>query len=93
LSIVFAKQQTAFWCFSESANSNNPYFATRAGAFKRLFMDGGVEPTDDGLKYNKGLLPKQWKSLKIIDLVQTIRQSPSRNRYLLLIAQLYSQCN
>jgi hypothetical protein len=28
----------------------------------------GVEPTDDGLKYNKGLLPKQWKSLKIIGL-------------------------
>jgi hypothetical protein len=34
--------QTAdrFWCFSESANSNNPYFATEQGlCFKRLFMD------------------------------------------------------
>jgi hypothetical protein len=27
----------------------------------------GVEQTDMGLKYN-GLLPKQWKSLKIIGL-------------------------
>jgi hypothetical protein len=38
--IVFTKQQTTFWCFSESANSNNPYFATEQGlCFKRLFMD------------------------------------------------------
>jgi cellobiose phosphorylase len=25
----------------------------------------GVEQTDNGLKFNKGLLPTKWKSLKI----------------------------
>jgi hypothetical protein len=43
--------------FSESANSNKPYFATGAGlCFKRLFMDLWCRAKDDGLKYNKGLL-------------------------------------
>jgi trehalose/maltose hydrolase-like predicted phosphorylase len=59
-----------FGVFSESANSNNPYFATGAGAMLQavIYGFGGVEQTDNGLKYNKGLLPKQWKSLKIIGL-------------------------
>jgi protein-glucosylgalactosylhydroxylysine glucosidase len=59
-----------FGVFSESANSNNPYFATGAGAMLQavLYGFGGVEMTDNGLKFNKGLLPKQWKSLKIIGL-------------------------
>lgn len=59
-----------FGVFSESANSNNPYFATGAGAMLQavIYGFGGVEQTDMGLKYNKGLLPKQWKSLKIIGL-------------------------
>ncbi|WP_367772180.1 glycoside hydrolase family 65 protein [Flavobacterium sp. WC2421] len=59
-----------FGVFSESANSNNPYFATGAGAMLQavIYGFGGVEQTDEGLKYNKGLLPKQWKSLKIIGL-------------------------
>jgi trehalose/maltose hydrolase-like predicted phosphorylase len=59
-----------FGVFSESANSNNPYFATGAGAMLQavIYGFGGVELTDMGLKYNKGLLPKQWKSLKIIGL-------------------------
>jgi len=59
-----------FGVFSESANSNNPYFATGAGAMLQavIYGFGGVEQTDKGLKYNKGLLPKQWKSLKIIGL-------------------------
>ncbi|MEY3500808.1 MAG: hypothetical protein RL308_2477 [Bacteroidota bacterium] len=59
-----------FGVFSESANSNNPYFATGAGAMLQavIFGFGGVEQTDLGLKYNKGLLPKKWKSLKIIGL-------------------------
>jgi trehalose/maltose hydrolase-like predicted phosphorylase len=59
-----------FGVFSESANSNNPYFATGAGAMLQavIYGFGGVELTDTGLKYNKGLLPKQWKSLKIIGL-------------------------
>ena len=56
-----------FGVFSESANSNNPYFATGAGAMLQavIYGFGGVEQTDKGLKYNKGLLPKQWKSLTI----------------------------
>jgi trehalose/maltose hydrolase-like predicted phosphorylase len=59
-----------FGVFSESANSNNPYFATGAGAMLQavIYGFGGVEQTDHGLKYNKGLLPKKWKSLKIIGL-------------------------
>lgn len=59
-----------FGVFSESANSNNPYFATGAGAMLQavIFGFGGVEQTDTGFKYNKGLLPKQWKSLTIIGL-------------------------
>ncbi len=59
-----------FGVFSESANSNNPYFATGAGAMLQavIYGFGGVEQTDQGLKYNKGLLPRQWKSLKIIGL-------------------------
>ena len=56
-----------FGVFSESANSNNPYFATGAGAMLQavIYGFGGVEQTDKGLLYNKGLLPKQWKSLTI----------------------------
>ncbi len=59
-----------FGVFSESANSSNPYFATGAGAMLQavIYGFGGVEQTDNGLKYNKGLLPKKWKSLKIIGL-------------------------
>ncbi len=56
-----------FGVFSESANSNNPYFATGAGAMLQavIYGFGGIEQTDAGLRYNKGLLPKQWKSLTI----------------------------
>jgi trehalose/maltose hydrolase-like predicted phosphorylase len=56
-----------FGVFSESANSNNPYFATGAGAMLQavIYGFGGVEQTDKGLQYNKGLLPKEWKSLTI----------------------------
>jgi trehalose/maltose hydrolase-like predicted phosphorylase len=59
-----------FGVFSESPNSNNPYFATGAGAMLQavIYGFGGVEQTDSGLKFNKGLLPKQWKSLKIIGI-------------------------
>ena len=59
-----------FGVFSESANSNNPYFATGAGAMLQaiIYGFGGVEQTDNGLKYNKGILPKNWKSLKIIGI-------------------------
>ncbi|MFP3833285.1 glycosyl hydrolase family 95 catalytic domain-containing protein [Chryseobacterium sp. SIMBA_028] len=56
-----------FGVFSESAKSNNPYFVTGAGAMLQavIYGFGGVEITDQGIKYNKGVLPKKWKSLKI----------------------------
>ncbi len=59
-----------FGVFSESATSNNPYFVTGAGTMLQavIYGFGGVEQSDYGFKYNKGLLPKQWKSLKIIGL-------------------------
>lgn len=59
-----------FSVFSESANSNNPYFVTGAGTMLQavIYGFGGVEQSDSGFKYNKGLLPEQWKSLKIIGL-------------------------
>ncbi|WP_395054574.1 glycosyl hydrolase family 95 catalytic domain-containing protein [Flavobacterium sp.] len=59
-----------FGVFSESANSNNPYFATGAGAMLQaiIYGFGGVEQTDKGLQFNKGILPKNWKSLKIIGI-------------------------
>ncbi|MGL5111046.1 MAG: glycoside hydrolase family 65 protein, partial [Flavobacterium sp.] len=59
-----------FGVFSESANSNNPYFATGAGAMLQavIYGFGGVEQTDNGLQYKKGILPKKWKSLKIIGI-------------------------
>jgi hypothetical protein len=46
--------------FSESANSNNPYFATGADV-KPSYTVLAVEQTDMGLKYNKDFA-KQWKS-------------------------------
>lgn len=59
-----------FGVFSESAKSNNPYFATGAGAMLQsiIYGFGGVEVTDGGLKYNSGILPAKWKSLKIIGI-------------------------
>lgn len=59
-----------FGVFSESAKSNNPYFATGAGAMLQsvIYGFGGVEITDKGFKYTKGILPKKWKSLKIIGI-------------------------
>ena len=59
-----------FGVFSESANSNNPYFATGAGAMLQavIYGFGGVEQTDKGLQFNKGIFPKKWKSLKIIGI-------------------------
>ena len=59
-----------FGVFSESAKSNNPYFATGAGAMLQsiIYGFGGVEIEDDGMKFSKGILPKKWKSLTIIGL-------------------------
>lgn len=56
-----------FNVFSESANSNNPYFATGAGAMLQavIYGFGGVEITDNGFVQGKSQLPKKWKSLII----------------------------
>ena len=56
-----------FGALSESATSNNPYFATGAGGMLQavLFGFGGLQITDEGLIEGKPCLPKQWKSLTI----------------------------
>lgn len=62
-----------FGVFSESAASNNPYFATGAGAMLQaiIYGFGGVEQTDAGLRFGKGILPKKWKSLTLIGVGKT----------------------
>jgi hypothetical protein len=42
--------------FSESANSNKPYFATGAAMLQAVIYGLWCRAKDDGLKYNKGLL-------------------------------------
>lgn len=56
-----------FGALSESANSNNSYFATAAGGLLQtvLFGFGGLHITEEGIVQNKPLLPKKWKSLTI----------------------------
>lgn len=56
-----------FGALSESATSNNPYFATGAGGLLQtvLFGFGGLRFSDDGLKQVDPILPKYWKSLTI----------------------------
>jgi len=56
-----------FGALSESATSNNPYFATGAGGMLQvvLFGFGGLHITEDGIVQKNPILPKQWKSLTI----------------------------
>ena len=56
-----------FGALSESALSNNPYFATGAGGMLQtvLFGFAGLQISDEGLIENEPALPKQWKSLVI----------------------------
>ena len=56
-----------FGVLSESASSNNPYFATGAGGLLQavLFGFGGLDLTDEGIQQLKPSLPKEWKSLTI----------------------------
>jgi hypothetical protein len=46
-----------FGVFSESANSNNPISLQVPELCRRYIRFWGVEQTDMGLKYNKGLYP------------------------------------
>ena len=56
-----------FGVLSESASSNNPYFATGAGGMLQAVIFGfaGFDLTDEGIIQHKTSLPKQWKSLTI----------------------------
>jgi trehalose/maltose hydrolase-like predicted phosphorylase len=60
-------QRAPFGVLSESATSNNPYFATGAGGMLQavLFGFAGLELTDEGIQQGKTCLPRQWKSLTI----------------------------
>jgi len=56
-----------FGALSESATSNNPYFATGAGGLLQtiLFGFGGLHINENGIIQKNGVLPKQWKSLTL----------------------------
>lgn len=56
-----------FGVISESASSDNPYFATGAGGMLQAVIFGfaGFDITDEGIVHNAGSLPRQWKSLTI----------------------------
>ncbi|MFC7443767.1 Maltose phosphorylase / Trehalose phosphorylase [Mesoflavibacter sp. HG96] len=60
-------QQTPFGALSETAVSNNSYFATGAGGMLQtvLFGFGGLHITDNGIEQKNAILPKQWKSLTL----------------------------
>lgn len=56
-----------FGVLSESANSNNPYFATGAGGMLQAVLSGfgGLRITEKGIVQKNPILPKEWKSLTI----------------------------
>lgn len=56
-----------FGALSESATSNNPYFATGAGGMLQavLFGFGGLHFTNEGIVQKNPILPDGWKSLTI----------------------------
>ncbi len=56
-----------FGALSESATSNNPYFATGAGGMLQivLFGFGGLYISESGIVQKNSTLPKQWKSLTL----------------------------
>ena len=56
-----------FGVLSESASSNNPYFATGAGGLIQAVVNGfgGLRITDSGIVQLPTRLPERWKSLTI----------------------------
>ena len=56
-----------FGALSESATSNNPYFATGAGGILQTVIFGfaGLHFTDEGLIQKKPALPEHWKKLTL----------------------------
>ncbi len=63
-------KRAPFGVLTESAYSNNPYFATGAGGMLQavLFGFAGLEITNEGLTQGTPCLPKHWKSIKITGL-------------------------
>lgn len=57
-----------FRVIAETKGGTNPYFATGAGGIIQsvLMGFGGLEITPNGLRKKAPVLPKQWKSLKIL---------------------------
>ncbi len=57
-----------FRVIAETKGGTNPYFATGAGGILQAVIMGfgGVEVTPKGLTQIKSVLPKSWKSLKIL---------------------------
>ncbi|MCH7524889.1 MAG: glycoside hydrolase family 65 protein [Bacteroidetes bacterium] len=60
-------KRSPFGALSESATSNNPYFATAAGGMLQvvLFGFGGLYLTEEGIVQKNPVLPKEWKSLTL----------------------------
>ncbi|NOU60788.1 glycoside hydrolase family 65 protein [Marinifilum caeruleilacunae] len=60
-------KRAPFGALSESAFSNNPYFATGAGGMLQavIFGFGGLHISEKGIEQKKPCLPKQWKKLTI----------------------------
>jgi trehalose/maltose hydrolase-like predicted phosphorylase len=56
-----------FGALSESATSNNPYFATGAGGLLQIVLSGfgGLHISEIGIIQKNPILPKQWKSLTL----------------------------
>jgi trehalose/maltose hydrolase-like predicted phosphorylase len=56
-----------FGVLSETAGGTNPYFATGAGGMLQavIFGFGGLTINDQGIQQQKGVLPKNWKSLQL----------------------------
>ncbi|MCF6180880.1 glycoside hydrolase family 65 protein [Lutibacter sp.] len=56
-----------FGALSESATSNNPYFATGAGGLLQIVLVGfgGLHISENGIIQKNPILPKQWKSLTL----------------------------
>ncbi len=56
-----------FGAFAESPTSNNPYFATGAGAMLQAVLNGfaGLEITEEGIIQTEPLLPPSWKKLTV----------------------------
>jgi kojibiose hydrolase len=56
-----------FGALSESATSNNPYFATGAGGLLQIVLSGfgGLNISESGIIQKNPVLPKQWKSLTL----------------------------